>query len=132
MVMFVFLLQCNQHKANHKDLVLATWRTDSVYTFYNGFGFMYRDFDEEPLHRYEDDGSLKMLRGNESRTFLYTLPHEDTLVHRNQKRKSYEKFFILQLDEARLVLKKQMKPVFEGRNQERYEIRYLSKVKDQN
>jgi len=86
------------------------------------------DYDEEPLHQYQS-GVLRMIRGKETRSFSYEISFHDTLIHRNTKRKTFEKFIILKLDEDHLVLKREMKPIFKGENQERYEIKYFSKVK---
>ncbi len=123
-----FLMQCT---SDNKTTVLGNWEVDSVYTYYNGFGFTRKDVEEEPLLEYQQDGKLKMTKGNESRFFLFELSSQDTLLHRNRDGKIFEKFCIQKLNENQLVLRKEMHPVFKGNNQKRYEIRYLAKDKSQ-
>ena len=52
----------------------------------------------------------------------------DTLIHRNLDKEILETFIILGLDKEKLILKKEMRPVFKGENQERSEVRYYSRV----
>jgi hypothetical protein len=124
----IILIHCS--KPDRNLLLQGTWKTDSAYSFYNGFGQMKRDFEEEPLHHYLPDSRLKMTRENEFRFFLYAMPTSDSLVHLNSEKKAFEKFLILALDKHHLTLKKEMAPIFKGPNQERYEILFFSKVKE--
>ena len=109
-------------------LLQGTWKTDSIYSYYNGFGFTRRGLEEEPLHHYEQEGRLRMTRGNESRSFFYDMRNGDTLIHRNLDKEILETFLILNLNTNRLVLKKEMRPIFGGIDQERSEVRYFSRV----
>lgn len=110
-------------------LLVGTWRTDSVYAYYNGFGFTRRDFEEEPVRHYQPDGQLMMVRGDELRTFLYQVQHGDSLVHRTQDQGLLEKFLIVKLEGDQMVLQKELKPILPGEKQRRYHIRYLSRIK---
>jgi hypothetical protein len=107
----------------------GTWKIDSIYTYYNGYGFTRHDVHEEPVHHYQPDGRLRMTKEKEFRFFFYDLPDEDTLVYRKLDKEMLEKFFIVKIDQRQLVLRKERPPVFGGGNQERYEIKYFSKVK---
>ena len=111
-----------------KSSIIGTWKVDSIYTYYNGFTFTRKDIEDEPLLEYQSDGRLKMTKGRESRFFLFD-SIEDTLFHRNLDHGMLEKFLIQKLNGNQLALRKEMRPVFTGKNQERYEIRYLSKNK---
>ena len=46
--------------------LIGTWKKDSVYRYYNGYGYTTSDFDEEPLHEYLPDQVLKMKLKNEN------------------------------------------------------------------
>ena len=130
----ILLLQCdqgdNRHKGENIAVLQGSWKSDSIYTFYNGFGFTRHDVEDEPLIHYQSDGTLKMTKGKESRAFSYRVQDNDSLLHSNRNEQILEKFLIVKLDQDKLVLKKGMRPIFRGKNQERYEIWYFSKVKE--
>jgi hypothetical protein len=119
------LIRCDD---NRKELLIGTWKTDSVYSYYNGFSLTKHDFEEEPTRRYLANGDLIMTRGSETRNFLYEIKNSDSLIHARTDRQPIEKFVILKVDHNQLVLRKDLIPVFEGKNQERYQIRYLSRI----
>lgn len=123
-----FLLACGD--VDKKNVLLGTWKTDSIYTFYNGFRFTRHDVQEEPLIHYQEDGKLMMTKNKESRFFSYQIQHWDSLVHRNLNDQVLEKFIIVKLNADQLILREELVPVFRGHNQERYELRYFSRVKE--
>ena len=123
--LLAILTDCNP--GNH-TLLQGTWKIDSVYSYYNGFGFTRHEVEEEPLLHYKPEGNLTMTRGNETRSFFYEIPNGDTLIHRKSDKGILEKFIIVKLDKDRLILKREMRPVFGGINQERMELRYFSRV----
>ncbi len=120
-------------RCSHKDkesLILGAWKIDSVYSFYNGFGYTKYDVEEQPLRHYMQDGKLIMTRDKESRTFFYRIQNNDSLMHLDQEAKDIEKFLIVKLEKEKLVLRKELSPIFKGNNQQRYELRFFSKVKE--
>lgn len=121
------LLQCSGRDSMRS--LEGTWRMDSVYSYYNGFAFTRKDILDEPLQRYEPDGSLIMSLKEESRTFYFSMPVSDSLIHLAADKSVIDKFAIITLDNDILALKKSLNPVFKGPQQERYEVRYFSKVK---
>ena len=120
----VLLFQCGPDK---KTAILGSWKVDSIYTYYNGFHFTRKDISDEPALEYLPEGKLKMTRGPEFRMFTFEIDPGDTLHHRTQEQREKEKFFIQHLDASTLVLRRDMRPIFKSLNQERYEVRYLSK-----
>ena len=124
--LLIIIAQCSP--ADNKVSIIGSWRVDSIYTYYNGFGFTRKDIAGEPLLGYQTDGKLKMTKNQESRFFLFELPSQDTLLHRNLNHELLEKFLIQDLNVNQLILRKDLRPVFKGINQQRYEIRYLSKL----
>ena len=121
------LVQCSGRDNMHS--LEGTWRMDSVYSYYNGFTFTRKDILDEPLQRYEPDGSLIMTLKEESRTFYFSMPVGDSLIHLSPDKSVLDKFDIINLDNDILALKKTLNPVFKGAQQQRYEVRYFSKVK---
>lgn len=120
---------CTQQPSDRKELIVGSWKTDSVYTFYNGFGFTRKDMEETPLQHYQADGKLKMTRDDESRFFFYSMPTTDSLIQETLDKKNLGHFKILLLDENSLILKITKTPLFSGKNQERFEVRYFSRIK---
>lgn len=106
----------------------GTWRTDSVYTYYNGVTFTRHDVSREPLHHYGENNSLIMKKDGEKRSFLYTIGSPDTLTHRDRDHRALQSFIVLDINKEKLALKRNLNPLFPGSNQSRYEIWYFSKV----
>lgn len=122
------LLSCSGD--NQQRTLEGTWHMDSIYSYYNGFTFTRKDIHDEPLQRYQPDGSLIMTLKKESRSFYFSIPVQDSLIHLTSDRSVLEKFAIVKLDNDMLALKKSLNPVFKGPHQERYEVRYFSKVRE--
>ncbi|MBA4057188.1 MAG: hypothetical protein C0490_20920 [Marivirga sp.] len=120
-----FVLQCSP--ADKKTSIQGTWKVDSICTYYNGFTFTRKDIAEEPILEYQEDGKLKMSKGNESRLFSFEITPHDTLYHRTVDQTVLEKFSIQEVNIDQLILRKDLSPVFKGINQQRYETRYYSK-----
>jgi hypothetical protein len=110
-----------------KTSIIGSWKVDSIYTYYNGFDFTRQDVADEPILHYEADGRLRMTKQEESRSFLFDISDQDTLLHRNLNNKVFDKFFIEKLDKKQLIIRKELRPVFKSTKQERYEIKFLSK-----
>lgn len=108
----------------------GTWKKDSVYRYYNGYGYTTSDFDEEPLHEYMPGQILKMKLKDEERSFAYEISG-DSLFHFNDKTKRTDRFYVLKLNNEQLVLRKELNPVFPGNNQEHFEVQYLSRIQPQ-
>jgi hypothetical protein len=136
LVLFVSLaaMQCGvlaeKKAAITKALLEGSWKVDSAVSYDNGYSFTYRDLDEEPLQHYQPDGRLRMTRDTEFRFFYYDVPAADSLVHRTLENKLIGKFQIVRLDQTQLVLRKEKAPIFSGKNQKRYELRYFSRIKE--
>ena len=116
--------------SDKKSSIIGRWKVDSIYTYYNGFTFTRKDIEDEPLLEYQFDGRLKMTKGKEFRFFLFDMSTADTLFHRDLDHKVIDKFLVRELNADQLILRKEMRPVFKGNNQRRYEIRYLSFQKE--
>jgi hypothetical protein len=71
-----------------------------------------------------------MTRGTEFRFFFYEMPASDSLSHRSLDKKLLSKYQVVRLDAEHMVLRKEMQPVFPGKGQVRYELRYFSRIKE--
>lgn len=107
----------------------GSWKLDSIHSVYNGFGHTSMDTEHFPLHHYKPEGQLSMTRGDETRYFVYEL-RSDTLVHKTKDGSILDKSIIVSLSADLLTLKKELAPVFPGKGQSRYEIKYFSRVKE--
>lgn len=111
------------------DDLQGTWKIDSIRTFYNGFTMSTTAAGDEPVHHYEPDGKLRMTQGTEFRYFLYTI-RQDTLTYLTMQNKPLEVLTIVELNATHMVLQKEKKPLFNTKEQRRYEMRYYSKVNE--
>ena len=124
LICITFLL--SQCKTSNVADLHGTWKVDSVYSFYNGFDMT--NAVQEPFYHFQTDGRLRMTQDLEYRYFKYTL-HGDSLTYSTLEDKRIDGLLIVALDEDHLVLKKDKSLLFKGGNQQRYEIKYFSKVK---
>ena len=121
------LLACESKKPH--NLIVGAWKIDSTYTYYNGFDFTRRASDRNwATYVYEKDGMMKELKTGHFRQYFFELPSKDTLVVSAAQGGENARFNILHIDEHQMTLKKSRKPVFPGGKQERYEIRYFSRI----
>jgi hypothetical protein len=108
-------------------IVGGVWKTDSLYSYYNGFGSTRYDFEEEPHRSYSSDGVLTMTRGPETRSFRYEIKSNDTLLHYMNDGRVVDRFRVLKISKTGMVLRKELPPVFPGEGQMRYQVIYISK-----
>jgi hypothetical protein len=109
-----------------KKLLVGAWKTDSTFMFYNGFSqSQYKEGADWATHLYHADGKVEEQKFGTSRKHSYAL-QADTLTWFDAN--GEQRFLILELQPKRLVLKKIKPPLFPGQHQERFEIRYFSKL----
>lgn len=126
-ILSVLLIHCN----DRQQTISGTWKLDSIYSFYNGFGMTTTDVAEEPVFRFEPDKKLVMTIGKESRDHQYSMPHNDSLVILTADGAKLARFFILKANNRELILREEKRPLFKQLNQERYDIRFYSRSADQ-
>ncbi|MBX3255520.1 MAG: hypothetical protein KF862_15370 [Chitinophagaceae bacterium] len=108
----------------------TTWQTDSIYDYYNGFGYMNRTPYPKEIFRYRKD-SIATHEGMDRELLFYYSTTDTSIVLRDMQGNLVSDFKILQLTDKNMVLKKNRDFIFPGKNQERYEIRYFSKLDGQ-
>jgi hypothetical protein len=122
MLILLLLTKCQTKDVSNLH---GTWKVDSVYSFYNGFDMT--SPGQEPLYHFQPDGRLRMSKDKEYRYFIYKIQN-DSLIYTTADNKRVDGLLILDVNEQQLILKKAKSVLFKSNNQERFEIKYLSKV----
>lgn len=111
-----------------REILLGAWQVDSVYLYYNGFEQRQTMPGADwALHQYRPDGTVREIKFDTYRSFRYQIV-EDRLYWRSRDGRTGGTYQILELQPWRLVLKREKPPLFPGRRQERYEVRYFSRA----
>jgi hypothetical protein len=126
LLVVMIAVMCSHCQWEKSDLH-GTWKLDSVYTYYNGFDMT--SPGKEPLYHFQDDGRLRMTQGTEFRFFIYEVEN-DSLSYHTLDDQLIDAFEILDIDDNKLILKKEKKVLFTEKNQERFEIKYFSRVSE--
>ncbi|UBM59148.1 hypothetical protein LAG90_00550 [Marinilongibacter aquaticus] len=117
-----------EHQANKQDLIGA-WKVDSTFTFYNGFSYTQTDEGSDwATNVYGEDGMMKEIKYGSYQSYRFWIKTPDTLMLEASQGGRNSAFAILKLNKNQLVLRKDKQPIFPGRNQTRYEIRYFSRT----
>jgi hypothetical protein len=123
----ILLCQCQPEEIDVAHLK-GEWQTDSIYSYQNGYEFTIAEGENWGTYQYKDFGKIAEKKLGGSREYLYEVIGNDSLIYKNPDNTPIAGFVILKLSANQLVLKKERKPTFSGRNQEIYEIRYFSKI----
>ncbi len=113
----------------HRDrnlLLQGTWKVDSVYSFYNGFTNVEKDVIDLEEYTYLPDGNVDVTWHGSTKSWKYQLVGSDSLVYFEDQRE-VSRYSVLSFHQRRLVLRKELSPIFGGKGQDRYEIRFFSK-----
>jgi hypothetical protein len=127
LVFGVLFALANCDSTGHRQkLLLGAWKTDSTFLYYNGFiRRQYEQGEDWATHLYHQDGKVEEQKFGTSRAHQYAWD-ADNLIWSGSE--GEQRFLVLELNAKRMVLKKIKPPLFPGENQERYEIRYFSKL----
>lgn len=126
-LLLMTLLAACQEGYQSEDLV-GKWEVDSIYSYYNGFSYMASDNFIPTTYTYNEDGTLREEKFGGGRTIYYRFVDPDSLIYESADRTILGKFHIQKLNQNQLVLAKDKIPLFEGKEQERYEVRFFSKL----
>lgn len=109
---------------------MGAWKVDSVYSFYNGFSYWDKDEGADwATYVYHEDGKMDEVKFDNPRHYRYLLS-QDTLYWESLSETGGGWFRVLELSPQKMVLRKEKAPMFGDEKEERYEIRFFSKVKD--
>ena len=128
-VVFFFLgfinFSCNSGVDQKK--LQGAWRIDSLYDFYNGFTYMNRNPQPAEVHVYQGEHTMLRRGMGHERPYYYSIDG-NKLMMSDTLGAPASPHIVLRLDSSQLVLKKESAPIFPGEKQERYVIRYFTKI----
>ncbi|MDP4712424.1 MAG: lipocalin family protein [Saprospiraceae bacterium] len=124
----ILLMASNACQQSYRqEQLYGTWQVDSVYAFYNGFGYwQYEDGYDWANYVYLPDGRLEEVKYDNPRYFRYQLSG-DTLFWESLEEAQGGVFKVLSLQRDNMVLRKDKPSMFGNPNEERYEIRFFSR-----
>lgn len=126
-ILFLITMQYCKRAGVRPAINGTSWQVDSIYDYYNGFGYMNRTPYPKEIFRYRKD-SIATHEGMDRQLLFHYATTDTSIILRDMQGNLVSDFKILELTEDKLVLKKTKSPIFPGKNQERYEIRYFSKL----
>jgi hypothetical protein len=122
----IFFHSCQNQRA---PKLIGAWQIDSVFDFYNGFTFMDTNPTPREVHVYQPDKTMLRQGMGEEKIYYYELEGANLFIRDLPNSTVRNEQEIIRLDSTQLVLRKNKKPQFEGKNQVRYEIRYFSRLR---
>lgn len=123
MLIAVFFSSC---QSDAQSYLPGTWRIDSVYDYYNGFSYTNRNPTPKEVYDYRKDSTV--LRKGMGEQLLYRYSLQDSTLAIIASGRQIDQFVIIHIDDSLLVLKKDKRFLFPGNNQQRYEVRYFTKI----
>ena len=123
MLIAVFFSSC---QSDAQTYLPGTWRIDSVYDYYNGFSYTNRNPTPKEVYDYRKDSTV--LRKGMGEQLLYRYSLQDSTLAIIASGRQIDQFVIIHIDDSLLVLKKDKRFLFPGNNQQRYEVRYFTKI----
>lgn len=107
--------------------LLGEWQVDSLFRYYNGFTQRIHDGHKRASYRFLPGNKVREQKGQDYREYVYEWRAPDSLLYIAPDGQRIGAYQVLLLKADRLIMKKKQPVVFEGKQQERYEIRYFSK-----
>lgn len=107
---------------------MGAWQIDSVFDYYNGFTYTNTNPFPKEVHVYQEDNTMLRRGLGEQKTYYFELKGQHLTIRDLPQATVGNELEITELTPQRLVLRKKKRPQFEGKNQERYELRYFSRV----
>jgi len=105
----------------------GAWRIDSLYDFYNGFTYMNRNPQPAEVHVYKGEHTMLRRGMGHEKPYYYSIEDKQLMISDTVGAPA-SPYIILRLDSNQLVLKKESEPIFPGEKQERYVIRYFTRI----
>ena len=119
-----FFLSCG---TSTEQKIIGEWRLDSAYYHYNQFNFSSQGWHQEELYTYLPTGETITSAVNSSISNKYSVK-DNHLNYYDENGDLVNVYQIISIDKENMVLRTDKKPIFKGENQNRFEIRYFSKM----
>lgn len=107
----------------------GAWEIDSVFDYHNGFTFTNKHPSPKEIHEYHADGTMLRKGMGEVKQYYYELNGKRLAIRDLPNASTANEMEIIKLDNDQLVLRKNKRPLFENKNEIRYELRYFSRRK---
>ncbi|MFO7826732.1 MAG: hypothetical protein R6V72_22560 [Cyclobacterium sp.] len=120
----VLLSACQR---NTEQQLLGKWKLDSAYYHYNQFGFSSGDWHQEEVYEFLPSGETRTIAQNSFLSNEYEIK-DGQLRYLDKEGVLINTYEILLVDGDQLVLRAEKEPLFKGNNQNRFEVRYFSKL----
>lgn len=118
------LMSCD---ANTEQKIIGEWKLDSAYYHYNQFNFSSDGWHQDERYTFLPTGEAITSAVNSSIRNKYAI-EDKHLNYYDEKGNLVNIYEILSLSDENMVLRVEKKPLFKGANQNRFEVRYFSKV----
>jgi hypothetical protein len=119
-----FFFSCN---TSNEQKIIGEWRLDSAYYHYNQFNFSSQGWHQEEIYTFLPTGETITSAVNSSISNKYSVK-DNRLNYYHQNGDLANVYEIISIDNQKMVLRTEKKPIFKGQNQNRFEIRYFSKM----
>jgi hypothetical protein len=121
------LCSLNACSTDYAPKLAGAWEIDSVFDYHNGFTFTNRAPSPKERHTYSPDGTMLREGMGEKKQYYYELNKNQLIIRDLPNASVGNEMEIIKLDSNQLVLKKNKRPLFEGKKEVRYELRYFSR-----
>ena len=112
-----------------EETIIGAWKVDSTFTYYNGFTYVERESGSDwATYVYEENGIMKEIKYGSFQSYHFDWTSKDSIKLQPTIGGDPFYFKVMGLNADRMALKKSKAPIFSGKNQERYEIRYFSRT----
>tara|TARA_R110002124_G_C8971436_1_gene515159 strand:+ start:4719 stop:5120 length:402 start_codon:yes stop_codon:yes gene_type:complete len=123
-LIFGFTLSC---ETSYEQKIIGEWRLDSAYYHYNQFNFSSHGWHQEETYKYLPTGETITSAVNSSVSNKFSI-EDKRLKYFDSNGELVNIYDILSIDGKNMVLRTDKKPIFKGKNQNRFEVRYFSKM----
>lgn len=107
-------------------IIIGNWQLDSIYDNHNGFSFTNTSPSPREVYEYHKDNSV--IRKGMGEQLQYSYQVKDSILTLSDGTgRPGDEFTILHISADLMALKKEKKPLFPGKNQRHYEVRYFSR-----
>lgn len=130
-ILFIIIIiggLCSCRSEPPEQLIRGAWQVDSTYSFYNGFEYRQSTPGSDwATYIYDTQGTVKEAKYGTFRPYQYRFDGKN-LIWTTPDASEEIPFEILALNRQRMVLRRDKPPLFPGKGQVRYEIRYFSRI----
>lgn len=126
-VLLIFLISVSGCTSPVGDQLVGEWRLDSAYYFYNNFEYAGDSWHQKEIYEFTTDGVAltKVVKSSISNQYIVK---GKELIYLDEQGNLLNTYEIVKLTKNLLALKTEKKPLFKGPNQNRYQVRYFSRV----